>query len=1850
MQRCHVYYIKNNIGQNNQTKQTNTDRKELEENKPGIIRLPKKVTFSKHNGNAIELIPPADKIQDSRDEDILLISTPHLGNPVSGNFATNEESAKSEIINDMATNELGNENQTKTSAYQDVLLVSAPGQSNSDNNEEQDDPDNDVQSKHSVDPETLITSDDSNYFRTGKNDSNISIASLNDLPSQDLKEGEQEAKQSFQRPQNEMKRISKKGKTPERKSINFLTKRMSGKPKRSRKKMIVENVPDRVNNLHIPQFFSSSDKKIMLRTNLFNKFISFELDTGASTSVLSHDILSAINQNYEKNLKKYKASFILTGVTGNNLEIYGLYRLPLSVPNVGTVYVKVAVVKEPNIRLLGRDFFYTTGLSLIFNGSGYKLSFDERKMKKDGPEEGLIFNENEIKLDAKQSKYEVTQISNFPRGEYEAKLLDRPPGIVMPRSIIKITKRNGMTRVRLALGNTSNDEISIPRHGLRIKIVKVDNENVNYLGYKDISTELLKREIVLNQGDCDLEGLEAYYQPKVKVTSFAPQQFQINKVCLKCVEEEVTFETIAKVHNGHTRKDGDMGKADEITTEEQEVGGFPEFDVPFQDIVQPLEDRELMNGELSVPIPPTEEEIKIEIDNICEKYPPEINQLLRPVLEKNQRLLKNAYDLPVCKESLHFELKEKIKKNTKVYPIKPGVAENFFSTLQFMVYYGILRRAEAHESFGAPTFAIERKAPAGTDKLTYSKPVRILCDLRQNNQCIANSVSACMSSCLDILRTLAQDCKYLTLLDISNCFYSVPMSKEVLESGYNNILTPWGAFICTRALSGNSIVPSFVTNYLQKKLFMDSEGVSQFLAAVYSFYDDISVKSFKGESKMSHFAKVALVIERITEAGFQLNLAKSFYCVDMEQESLEVLGYKVSCNKLQVTEKRKSDIAAVLNKPKTLKQLQKITGVLNYVRTCLDLTELRSLSKLSTFSVKNTLAWTPEGDKILEELKESIMKSEMKVLVPPRNCINILYTDSSTHTIAGMLFFCPLSIFESTDGFPVVQPRDELIDRHISKFEVPCEAITKVVPKIIEFCTLVYYTYNNSINPSDDNIVKMIMKELICMTPILLKKFESPSELQEMIRGIEKTTHVPLSEQYILHSLSRILGRPIIMMINLGYDQKVPYIVEGNYDGLSPALVSITNNGYQLHGLTKDYDEQKRFSRVTIDQLSATAVQGIFQKGYKDSLFTFGGCFGRRLPDSFKSSPIHNKELCALWEGLKYFSSFVQMRHTVAVMDNSIVVHSLKSYKNRENNKLFRLGMSIGSDYPNLRICLCSTANMKADILTRLYEQPPTEPPEPMPIIDLSTYIDKVKIDDSVVKNSACDIKGKNREESDKEEVKELKINYVSPLTFKYGFEQICSLDNIAIETRLGHPEMLQDTNYTLEEGILKNKVTGRIFLPHKLYGPYILKEHVTQGHEGQIKLMETVRNKFEITNLGKLRSETKILIGACMSCVSAKATFQKKLIFDSNYGNEIGKSISIDIVEFNKKVKLSKGQYNILGILIVLDNVTGYTSCYYLSEFTTGAVINSLLAYFSVQPIPRTLLSDNASIFSNNKFSNFLRLFNIRQVSSAPLHSESRGKVERSIGHFRQFSRIFQIQMPNVRPELSYVFATKFKNGNKIKGLPVSPKFLNNYQDNNYIYKKDFKSSILNDVDAKIALGTEVNAETERIQASEMYEKAMKIKSKLHEERMAKINKNKFNHKFTVGAVVAIKNFDRKSKHQPMYLFEPYMVLEVRRKLLIVESLISGVIKKRHVAQAKMIGSVTDLNIPKDILIKNKFYGPEMLEIMREGYLKDKAQVSKRATRSKTVKQDTDTTEEEFQGLGDNDSDDDRHVHFELA
>ena len=1586
------------------------------------------------------------------------------------------------------------------------------------------------------------------------------------------------------------------------------------------KKPILLPIDRVIKNVHEPSFLQTNQDQILLRTKMFNKFLSLQIDTGASISCISDSILRTIHPNYEKNLKTYNTKYGLSGVTGNHLKIKGVYKMPIEVPMIGLIYLKVTVVLNPHVRLLGMDFMMQTKMSLIYRNGKHHVAFEKssiNKMKKDG---GIIYNDKEITLLGTKSKKVVINCGNMAPNDYEATLLSRPVGIVMPPSIVKVYRRNGETKGLFAIGNTEEDQVTIAPYSIQIRLTPIEHDEVNYVSYDKVSEDMLNEDIELQYCKNAPEGLKTYMTTNVhrSSNSNSNREFKINKVCFECIDEvspDNIIKDIGKVHTQHIDQ-----KQFECPNEE-----LPEVEEEY--FFDPDSNDNLRYGEIGFPIPPTQEEIDSEIDRICNAYPDNVKKLLKPVLQRNQRLLKNAYDLPVTEEPLHFELKSEITKQTKVYPCKNHLRDNFFSTLQYMVYYGILERASASSNFGAPVFCIERK----TNSEMTSKSCRILCDLRSNNSCIANSVSASMMSCQDILRSLVADIKYLSLLDISNCFYSIPVSQEVLDSNFNTILTPWGSFICKRALSGCSIVPSFMNNYLMKRLYLDGDQNCQYLQGVQNFFDDVTIASKMGETLESHVLKLSCVIERITRAGFQLNLAKSFYCIDMENDSLEVLGFKISKNKISVTDKRKNDILRILKTPKTLKELQQICGVLNYIRPCLNLEELKALGALPTFAKKGKLLWTEEAEDHMIFLKESLQRLDLQILIPPQNSISILYTDASDHTLAAMLFYAPLSIFEKESDDIVTKPMDDKIRTHVDKFDIPIVPISEITQNLITFMETVYYTYNYSINPSSESFRKRLLSELILLSPVFAVKVGGHDEYKKIIRQYEEKNYDnPFLEHFIIYCMTRVMNRPIHLLMNFEREMKLPYYSEGLYEELSPIFVSVTTNGYQLHALTKPFQDQKVFSKVTLNQLTSNEIHNVFQKAYKQNQFKFGGCYARKIPEATRNSPIHVKELTALTVALSHFSEYLKMNACLAVMDNSIVVHNLKSYKNRESTKLYRLGLSIAGQYPLLKIALCPTAQQKADVLTRLWnnENVGTKlQDEPLEIVNLEDYL---KTSEIVLEEN---------------HLVQHKINYVSPMTFDYGFGNLATYEKVALETFLHHKDKLTDDKYKEQNGLLF--IDKKIFLPESLYAIHILKTHVHSGHRGIEAILQIIKDEFIIEKPTLLRSEAKMLIGACLLCIAAKATFNKRIEWQSHYGTTIGESISIDCCEFTK-TKQKKGLFTIGCLLIVIDNVSKYTSIYYLSEQTASQIINALLTHFSVNPIPKYVLSDNASQFLGINFKNFLRLFNITHVKSSPEHSKSRGKVERRIGTFRDFSRTFNLSYPDLRPELAYLFCNKIINHTKIKDLPVSPNFLQSYQPNAYVYQRDFRSCILDDVQSKLVLGDPNDFEKQRVSAKELFEVAMQKKNELHQNRMKRLNKNRYPHNFKKFDIVAVKNFDRYQKHKPIFLYDPHIIIEVRKHLILCQSVISGTIRYRHVSHCKKVGTVKDLNIPKEILLKNKIYGSELVELMKEGYKKD-GKVKRRAvTRNFKPLEDAQDIEDLINDA-DSDSESDRVVHFEL-
>ena len=1556
----------------------------------------------------------------------------------------------------------------------------------------------------------------------------------------------------------------------------------------------VQNMTDRAPEI----CFLNHQNKIFLQTQINRQNIQFLIDTGATHSVLSENILISMMPNYKKQLKKAKTNVSLRGVTGNDLNILGYYKIVLYIPEIGKLPFLIYVVADTDIKILGMDFMQASQMSLIFVNGSYEIEFPKTLLNYTR----TIYNNTSIKIPGNETIHHSFSINNV-NGNYTVRLLDRPSGIVMPETLISV---NESSTFELVFGNSNPFALEIRPYGIKLLISPCDclissTENVENIFHTIQQTKLVNHR---HKGDIPSTLKPYYTDPKIAQGDFTG---------IKVVADEESY-LIGTI-------DADIVKSE---TEQ--------FDLP----------ESIVTHEIDVPSPVDKAEIALKIKEICSNYDSEVVKYLKPALLRNQDLLcKNSWDIATTKECLDFNFKHQIPKNKKIYPVKPEYKANFFATLQYLLHHNIIARSSTGDNYGSPVFAIPRKS---NDPLK-SKPVRLLCDMRLPNQAISSSVCASMISCSDILKNIVQDAKYCTVLDLSNCFYSIPYSKNVIDSGYTQFLTEFGSFYWVKAAQGSSILPSFMTQYLLKRIYMDSEKKNSYIPGLSSFYDDLIISDKTSTTLKEHFEKVVDVLDRITACGFSLSFDKSIFAVDMTKTSVEVLGFEISKDRISTTQKRKEGLLNSLVKPRTVKQLQSLNGIINYLKPCLNMNECKLAAELHNFIDKKNLIWNEKGDAILEELKKSIVNNPMTLSVPPRNSVNVLYTDASDSTLGGVLFFMPMSKLstqkEMVSGF--VHDYDKDIISQIDKYDINAKPISEIHVDVMNLILDCYKIYNKIISPSLETIKRLIVKNLVLYMPSFANTFTDICIIKDLITNLENN-HFPTheySDHILLLTLSRILGRSIILILGSDFNPKQKFIKIGIEEGLSSIVLSLTKNGYQILALMQKLDEVEPFDNTNVDNLSAHEILQAFKKAFKQGNFGYGGCFSKKISPALVNSPIHVKELASLTKCLAYFSDYVKMSSTIAVVDNSVVLHNLKAYKQRENAKLFRLGLLLTTEYPLLQLCLVGTSQQKADVFTRLSNSADINCGNPLENCKFSNVsqlmLEYEKLIETANIEEDCQ-SGQDQISQDDILLEEGEINLVSPLTITYGFENLLSQEKLIAANQSDHSNKLSDKEYENRAGILYKD--NKLVIPPSLYLIFILRTHVMELHPGVNKLFEIMNSVYSIENKKEFKTLIADLIGSCLLCQSGKANFGKRYEWHSKYGQKMNYSMSCDVIEF-KKMKY-KGKFTIQGLLLCIDNVSKFVSIGFLESINTTNIINALLTIFSTQKIPRVMLLDNASYFSHAKFNQFLELFNIKKVQSAPYHSASRGIVERHIGKFREFSRIFCSKFPDIRPELSYIFAARAHNHNKLTGIPASPSFLNFATESTYIQKGDFRTSIIDEWDSRIVLGNKKKEEKLMLDALELYKKSIATKKELDEKRLKSNNQNKHPSKIKEGDIVLVKSHDRIAKHKTVYLMHPSIVLELRGTLAICESLLTGVIRNRHISHIKRLGKLEDSQFPADILRKNYLYSDKVHEMLKEEILMEK-QSEKRVTRSAQK----DAVDD---GL-DNDSEDDEHqVFFKLT
>ena len=231
----------------------------------------------------------------------------------------------------------------------------------------------------------------------------------------------------------------------------------------------------------------------------------------------------------------------------------------------------------------------------------------------------------------------------------------------------------------------------------------------------------------------------------------------------------------------------------------------------------------------------------------------------------------------------------------------------------------------------------------------------------------------------------------------------------------------------------------------------------------------------------------------------------------------------------------------------------------------------------------------------------------------------------------------------------------------------------------------------------------------------------------------------------------------------------------------------------------------------------------------------------------------------------------------------------------------------------------------------------------------------------------------------------------------------------------------------------------------------------------------------------------------------------------------------------------------------------------------------------------------------------NLFETFGIRHVTSSPYVSKARGVVERKIREYREYSRRFAELYPKVRVELSYAFCTKVLNNLKLKNIPATPAFLASYEQNSFVYKQEYTTNLMSEFRTRLVMHNAKDREKDRIDCEEAYNNAIAILKDIKQKRMTKLNKNKRKHDFELSDIVLVRNYERKVKHDNVFIFEPHVIRKIIGSLVVTQSLITGVVRNRHISHIKRVNKLKNLEIPPEIIAKNNFFNEILLEQIKK-------------------------------------------------
>ena len=664
-----------------------------------------------------------------------------------------------------------------------------------------------------------------------------------------------------------------------------------------------------------------------------------------------------------------------------------------------------------------------------------------------------------------------------------------------------------------------------------------------------------------------------------------------------------------------------------------------------------------------------------------------------------------------------------VPQNKNFYKLKGEEEAQLKAYLLYLKHFGIIRESDL--GFGVPIFFVL--------KANSQSILRIIFDFRAINQVIAPESKVAYYGSPEIyVSEINEKVRYLTKLDMTSAFYQIKVSEESIATGATNFICQHGCYSLLRSPTGLASTPALFNIEMAKILSTDSEtGRYAPLEFVFNYSDDVMVGSSESEGEEGHMQKLETVFKRFQRAGAKVNISKSQICIDLEKDTVDILGATVGCG-IIAPDPKKVETIQQLPYPKTVKDLQGFLGHLNYLRKLTPpiITHLLGIITPLVNSKPNEFFLEDHHKRAIDNIKEIIQSDLVRIQKPMQNAFLFIYSDSSSLSMGSCAFQIPIQdfnqdLFNYKELYENVENKANFEANKLSEEDVLMTKLKKIgiSDKIVHGSNSHYNTFLETVicalkdldlNPEYRDPKKLkesILDTLSTNIFLFIDFFEGVDDFIAYVQN-SRNRFMEMENDYpLLRSASTVLGRPILLIFESDKIAEKNFLMIGSEDihYMSPLILSFGNKGFRYFLSIEPVGSAivNNFT-PTIDK--NTNVNKIYEKFHlllknedaKMPKLRLVGYHAKLLGPIQKVEPIYSSEALAILEALEHFKQFIDRSPITILLTDSTVAFYMFNAKICESVKKFqRYSLKLSLAYPTVRILPIPGKNNIADYLSR---------------------------------------------------------------------------------------------------------------------------------------------------------------------------------------------------------------------------------------------------------------------------------------------------------------------------------------------------------------------------------------------------------------------------------------------------------------------------------------------------------------------------------------------------------------------